>query len=152
MVSGFPPAPAAGARLPVGDARTHHATRAESGKPGLRAGRRPRTRPSEARRPGDQSRCAGLAAPAPARGPRREPRSDPGPGHRPAGPAGVHRLRTTGRTPTVALRHAHTTVYLTDEEAVANYAGELKSLLGQALSLADTEEFLANRLRRLSSA
>lgn len=50
------------------------------------------------------------------------------------------------------MRHAHTTVYLTDEEAVANYAGELKSLLGQALSLADTEEFLANRLRRLSSA
>ncbi|MEV8611388.1 Scr1 family TA system antitoxin-like transcriptional regulator [Amycolatopsis sp. NPDC051373] len=56
---------------------------------------------------------------------------------------------TSGQSPTVALRHSHTTVYLTSEEAVADYVEKLAHLAGEALSSAETEAFLADGLRDL---
>ncbi|MGW4487927.1 Scr1 family TA system antitoxin-like transcriptional regulator [Amycolatopsis sp. NPDC004368] len=54
--------------------------------------------------------------------------------------------RTPGRKPTVALRHRHTTVYLTSDDAVAEYTTAAKHLAKAALTLAETEELVAEQL------
>ncbi|MET7996886.1 Scr1 family TA system antitoxin-like transcriptional regulator [Amycolatopsis sp. NPDC005232] len=54
--------------------------------------------------------------------------------------------RTPGRKPTVALRHRHTTVYLTSQDAVAEYTAAAKHLTRTALTVAETEQLLTKQL------
>ncbi|MEV8612252.1 Scr1 family TA system antitoxin-like transcriptional regulator [Amycolatopsis sp. NPDC051373] len=54
--------------------------------------------------------------------------------------------QTSGRKPTVALRHRHTTVYLTSEDAVAEYTAAGRHLAKSALTPAETEELVTKQL------
>ncbi|WP_326564959.1 Scr1 family TA system antitoxin-like transcriptional regulator [Amycolatopsis rhabdoformis] len=54
--------------------------------------------------------------------------------------------RTPGRKPIVALRHRHTTVYLTSDDAVTEYTTAARQLAKQALTAAETEELLSKEL------
>ncbi|MET7993484.1 Scr1 family TA system antitoxin-like transcriptional regulator [Amycolatopsis sp. NPDC005232] len=57
----------------------------------------------------------------------------------------------TDQRPTVALQHSHTTVYLTSEEAVSDYADKLGHLADRALSPAETKQYLTERIRELQT-